>query len=96
MDSDDTLLGFLRPPGAGLGGVPLQQLFGFDRVHLKAGESRLVGLYPELHEFSQVGDHRALEVESIAALHRRPFPVHHICEGIWPLSFWSDAPTKPC
>ena len=26
VDSDDVVLGFLRPPGAGRGGVPLQQL----------------------------------------------------------------------
>ena len=28
--------------------------FGFERVHVKSGESVLVYLYPELHEFSQV------------------------------------------
>ena len=55
VDSDDVVLGFLVPPGAGTGGVPLQQLFGFERVHVPAGETVTVSLYPELLEFSQVG-----------------------------------------
>lgn len=54
VDSDEVVLGFLRPPGAGMNGVPLQQLFGFERVYLKAGASQLVNLYPEMHDFSQV------------------------------------------
>jgi hypothetical protein len=31
------VLGFLTPPRAGIGGVPLQSLFGFERVHLRSG-----------------------------------------------------------
>ncbi len=57
VDSDDVVLGFMKPPGAGVGGVPLQQLFAFERVHVKAGESVLVTIYPEMHDFSQVGKH---------------------------------------
>ena len=34
VDSDEVVLGFLVPPGAGVGGVPLQELFGFERVHV--------------------------------------------------------------
>ena len=30
VDSDDVVLGFLVPPGAGTNGTPLQQLFGFE------------------------------------------------------------------
>ena len=30
VDSDDVVLGFVVPPGAGQNGVPLQQLFGFE------------------------------------------------------------------
>jgi beta-D-xylosidase 4 len=30
VDSDDVVLGFLTPPGAGQNGVPIQQLFGFE------------------------------------------------------------------
>lgn len=35
VDSDDVVLGFLVPPGAGENGVPLQTLFGFERVHVR-------------------------------------------------------------
>lgn len=35
VDADEVVLGFLQPPGAGVGGTPLQTLYGFDRVHLK-------------------------------------------------------------
>ena len=35
VDADDVVLGFLKPPGAGVGGTPLQTLFGFERVHVK-------------------------------------------------------------
>merc|ERR1719440_639698 len=42
FDADDSVLGFLKPPGAGKNGIPLQSLFGFERVHVKAGESMQV------------------------------------------------------
>ena len=35
MDADEVVLGFLKPPGAGVAGTPLKTLYGFDRVHLK-------------------------------------------------------------
>jgi len=54
IDADDAVLGFLIPPGAGQGGVPLQTLFGFDRVHVKAGETVTVWLLPTLNDFTQV------------------------------------------
>ena len=53
MDSDDVVLGFIAPPGAGQNGVPLQSLFGFERVHVKAGDSVDVYLYPSLMEFAK-------------------------------------------
>merc|ERR1719181_1847316 len=53
MDADDVVLGFLTPPGAGQNGVPLKQLFGFERVHVKAGETVSVFLYPSLTDFAQ-------------------------------------------
>merc|ERR1711871_463640 len=56
IDSDDTVLGFLVPPGAGENGVPLQVLFGFARIHVAAGETKQVELFPEWLEFSQVAD----------------------------------------
>ena len=55
VDADDVVLGFLVPPGAGTNGVPLQTLFGFERVYVPAGESRVVSLYPMLTEFAATG-----------------------------------------
>lgn len=52
MDADDVVLGFLTPPGAGSNGIPLQTLFGFERVHVRAGESVTVNLYPEMTDFT--------------------------------------------
>ena len=46
-------MGFLKPPGAGLN-VPLQVLFGFERIHLAGGASATVSLYPSLADFMQV------------------------------------------
>ena len=44
VDSDDVVLGFLVPPGAGTNGTPLQQLFGFEvRVVCRGQESSLEG-----------------------------------------------------
>ena len=57
VDSDDVVLGFLKPPGAGSNGVPVQQLYGFERVHVQAGKSVVVSLYPELTQFTQVDAH---------------------------------------
>lgn len=55
------VLGFLVPPGAGERGAPLQTLFGFERVHVKAGESVTVWLYPALTDFAiaDLDGHRA-------------------------------------
>ena len=55
VSADDAVLGFLTPPGAGEGGVPLQTLFGFERVHLAPGASTTVTLYPAHADFAQVG-----------------------------------------
>ena len=55
IDADDVVLGFAVPPGAGVGGVPLQTLFGFERVHVKAGQTVPVFLYPTQSTFTQVG-----------------------------------------
>ena len=54
VDSDDILLGFLKPPGAGFNGVPLQTLFGFERVYVRVGETVQADMYPELTQFTQV------------------------------------------
>lgn len=54
MDSDEVVLGFLEAPGAGKDGVPLQSLFGFERVHVKAGQTVSVFLYPQYSDFVRV------------------------------------------
>lgn len=54
IDADDVVLGILKPPGAGKDGVPLQTLFGFERVHVKAGQTVKVVINSELSEFQQV------------------------------------------
>merc|ERR1712190_21268 len=56
LDADHVVLGFLKPPGAGKAGVPLQSLFGFERVHVKAGETVKVTIPAELSEFQKVDD----------------------------------------
>ena len=52
-DSDDVVLGFLVPPGAGQNGVPLQQLFGFERVFVKAGATATVYIAANGESFTQ-------------------------------------------
>jgi len=54
IDADDVVLGFLVPPGAGTNGIPLQSLFAFEKVHVPAGQTVSVFLYPSLLEFTQV------------------------------------------
>jgi len=63
VDADDVVLGFVSPPGAGARGLPRKTLFDFDRVHVRAGETVTVRLYPALSAFAPVaedGAHRAL------------------------------------
>lgn len=54
VDADDVVLGMLIPPGAGQNGVPLQTLFGFERVHVPAGQTVTVFIYPTLADFTTV------------------------------------------
>ena len=56
VDSDDVILGFLVPPGAGAGGVPLQELFGFERVFVPAGATVSVYLGAQGVRFTQAGE----------------------------------------
>ena len=53
-DSDHVVLGFITPPGADQNGTPLQTLFGFERVHVKAGETVTVYIYPAATDFTLV------------------------------------------
>lgn len=54
VDSDDVVLGFLVPPGAGVDGVPLQELFGWARVHVAAGCTQTVTIDAPWSAFSLV------------------------------------------
>lgn len=54
MDSDDAVLGFLEPPGAGTQGVPLQELFAFQRVHVPAGQTVSVYLGLQARHLTRV------------------------------------------
>ena len=56
LDADDVVLGFLVPPGAGVGGVPLQELFGFERVFVPAGVTVTVYLGAQGVRFTQAGE----------------------------------------
>ena len=66
IDADDVVLGFLKPPGAGVGGTPLQTLFGFERVHVPAGKTVEVYLGSTMGDFTQVdaeGKHQVVAGE---------------------------------
>ena len=54
VDADDVVLGFITPPDAGKDGVAIKTLFGFERVHVPAGKTISVYLYPEYTDFSVV------------------------------------------
>ena len=56
IDADDVVLGILKPPGAGVGGTPLQTLFGFERVHVKAGATVEVHLGATMRDFAFVDE----------------------------------------
>jgi len=53
-DADDSVLGYITPPGAGQNGVPLKYLFGFDRVFIPKGQTVKVSFNPTLGDFTQV------------------------------------------
>ena len=53
LDADDVVLGFLVPPGAGVGGTPLQEMFGFERVFVPAGQTVTVYLGAQGVSFTQ-------------------------------------------
>jgi len=53
-DADDSILGYIVPPGAGNNGVPLKYLFGFERIHVNRGQTVTVTLNPTLGDFTQV------------------------------------------
>ena len=54
IDADHVVLGMLTPPKAGVDGVPMQALWGFERIHVAAGETVYVAMSPSMAEFTQV------------------------------------------
>ena len=46
----------------GVNGVPLQALYAFERVHVPAGKTVTVELYPSLADFTQVNADGVREV----------------------------------
>jgi hypothetical protein len=55
VDSAVSVLAFSTPPGAGVGGVPLRQLFGFEKVFLSAAESTSVFFPMAARDLTVVG-----------------------------------------
>lgn len=49
------MLGFLVPPGNGTDGIPQQEMFGFERVHVPAGQTVTVYLGAQADAFTQAG-----------------------------------------
>jgi len=78
-DSDDVVLGFLVPPGAGTNGVPLQELFGFERVHVPAGQTVTVYLGAQGVRFTQAGEDGVRRV--LAGEYRVRFGVRESAAG---------------
>lgn len=60
VDADDVVLAFLSPPGAGERGLPRQQLFDFQRVHVQRGQSAIVWLNLSLAAMALVDDSAVL------------------------------------
>jgi beta-D-xylosidase 4 len=54
----------IKPPGAGTDGVPLQTLWGFERVFVKAGQTVTVDMYPSMTDFTQVDANGARNVHA--------------------------------
>jgi hypothetical protein len=79
IDADDVVLGFMKPPGAGQNGVPLQTLFGFERVHVRAGQTVSVYIYPALTDFTQI--HRDGVRRVLAGEYTFSFGVHETAES---------------
>jgi hypothetical protein len=55
-DADDSVLGYIIPPGAGQNGVPMKYLFGFERVNVPKGKTVSVWLYPTVGDFTRVDE----------------------------------------
>mmetsp|Transcript_10884 Transcript_10884/g.12473 ORF Transcript_10884/g.12473 Transcript_10884/m.12473 type:complete len:196 (-) Transcript_10884:98-685(-) len=54
VDSDDVVLGFFVPPGAGKDGTPLKMLYNFERVFVPKGKSARVRFGVPALAFTQI------------------------------------------
>jgi beta-glucosidase-like glycosyl hydrolase len=54
VDSDDVVLAFVVPPGAGVNGTPLQELVGWSRVYVAAGATVTVNIDAPFSAFTLV------------------------------------------
>ncbi len=70
-DSDYVVLGFVEPPGAGTAGAPLEILFGFERIHVAAGQTVSVFLGVGARDLTRVVR------DAAGAAMRAPVP------GVW-------------
>ena len=78
-DADDAVLGFFTPPGAGMYGIPLQSLFGFERVHVKGGQTIEVYIAAKATDFTRVpedGSRVAWEGIGAQAIHTTQLDCH--------------------
>jgi beta-D-xylosidase 4 len=67
LDADYVVLGFLVPPGAGTNGIPLQELFAFERVFVPAGQTVTVNLIPSARDFTLVVPKEKKEGDKLGA-----------------------------
>ena len=58
-----SLLGFMSPPRPGVEGAPLQELVGFDKVHLAPGESVSVAIAVSAHDLTRTSRGGGREVD---------------------------------
>ena len=68
MDSDEVVLGFLIPPGAGVGSVPRQVLFDFKRVFVAAGGKTTVRFDVEARFLTRVDGGARVEMKGEAVM----------------------------
>jgi beta-D-xylosidase 4 len=64
MDAAHVVLGTLTPPDAGVDGIPLQTLWGFERVFVKAGRTVTVDMYPSMTDFTHVDEYGVRDVHT--------------------------------
>jgi beta-D-xylosidase 4 len=54
VDADDVVIAFLQTPGNGTNGIPIQEVFDFQRVHVPAGQTVTVYLYLQARHLTRI------------------------------------------